>query len=639
MTDSTRLAPIGAFALASEPALATRGLLSSRRMPEPEVFAWDFDIPVARPLLWSYVADTERLNRLAGVFPVHYQYKPLDTGGSEVVAEARTAGMLLRWIERPCEWVEPDFFRFTRDYTRGPFLRLVSEVQLRDGARPGTTRLTHTITVTPRNLVGRMLARVAIGVQTKAGFTRAYALAPQWAAGQELPAIGSGRLPHRGFAERELRRMLVPIARRFEHPELADHLIHHILSRPDSELHSLAPYALAAEWKVERAALLRLLLHATKAGLFDLEYNLICPSCRRSKASMATLAELRSQGHCPSCNIRFGVDFERSVEVRFSPRPLGVGEDGGEYCHAGPRNTPHRIAGWNFEPGQQRTESVHLGPGKHQLLSPQSGSVFVEVDDAADLPSAVELTLTREGLIGCPERLRQSDVTLVARNDTGIAAELMVARASWADEAVTAAELTCMQEFRDLFGGEILAPGAEFSIQNMVFLFTDLVGSTAMYERLGDAAAFALVRQHFDALASVYQEHGGALVKTIGDAIMAVFRRGDDALRAAIAMQERVRDLCEPGTDTPLGLRIGLHRGPCIAMTANERIDYFGTTVNTAARVQSVAGGREIALSPTMLDLPEVRALLAERKLPARTEELKLKGLTGRHAVSLIQIP
>lgn len=619
----------------------TRGptaLLSSPRMQQPELYSWDFDIPVARPLLWAYVADTERLNRLAGVFPVHYTYKPRDTGGSEVVAEARTAGVLLQWIERPCEWVEPEFFRFTRDYTRGPFVRLVSEVRLRDGRAPGTTRLNHTITVTPRHVVGRLLARVTIGVQTRAGFARAYALAPTWAAGQELPAVGSESLPPRGFAARELRRTLVPLAHRLGVPALAERLTHHLLGKPDSELHSLAPYALADAWSVDRRPLLRLMLHATKLGLFDLEYNLICPSCRRSKATLSSLAELREHGHCPSCNIRFGVDFDRAVEVRFSPRPLGLGEDAVEYCHAGPRNTPHRVAGWNFEPGQTRDAHVTLGPGRHQLLSPQCGSVYVEVDAGPDAATDAELTLTRDGIEGTPARLREGSVSLKLHNRADLPVELMVARARWADDAVTAAELTTMQEFRDLFGSEILAAGAEFSIQNLVFLFTDLVGSTAMYERLGDAAAFSLVRRHFDLLSDIYSQHDGALVKTIGDAIMAVFRRGDDALRAAMAMHARIGDLREPETGSALALRIGLHRGPCIAMTANERIDYFGTTVNTAARVQSVAGGREIALSPAMLELPEVRVALAEARLPVRTEELELKGLSGRHPISIVKI-
>lgn len=606
---------------------------------QPEVYAWEFDIPVARPSLWAFVSDTERLNRLAGVFPVHYQYKPLDTGGSEVVAEARAAGMLLRWVERPCEWVEPEYFRFTRDYGKGPFVRLVSEVRLRDGDRPGTTQLTHTITVTPRHFMGRVLARVAIGVQTRAGFARAYALAPQWAAGQELPAIGSERVPSRGFAARELRRVLVPLAHRLGDPALAEHLSHHLLAKPDSELDSLAPYVLAGEWQVARRPLLRLFLHATKAGLFDLQYHLICPSCRRSKASVASLVDLREHGHCPSCNIRFGVDFDRAVEVRFSPRPLGVGEEAAAYCHAGPRNTPHRVAGWNFEPGTSRQVETLLGAGRHQFVSPQAGSVYFDVVDEPDAPREAALTLATDGLSGAPEQVRAGVVRFAVDNHFGVPAELMISRARWADDAVTVAELTALQEFRELFGSELLAPGAEFSIQNMVFLFTDLVGSTAMYERLGDAAAFGLVRRHFDLLADIYSQHGGALVKTIGDAIMAVFRRGDDAFRAALAMHAKVPGLREAEGGAGLALRIGLHRGPCIAMTANDRIDYFGTTVNTAARVQGVAGGHEVALSPAMLELPEVRATLAETKLPARTEELKLKGLAGRHAISIVQVP
>ncbi|MFY0538027.1 adenylate/guanylate cyclase domain-containing protein [Nannocystis pusilla] len=605
---------------------------------QPEVYAWEFDIPVARPSLWAFVSDTERLNRLAGVFPVHYQYKPLDTGGSEVVAEARAAGMLLRWVERPCEWVEPEYFRFTRDYSKGPFVRLVSEVRLRDGDRPGTTKLTHTITVTPRHFMGRVLARVAIGVQTRAGFARAYALAPQWAAGQELPAIGSERLPPRGFASRELRRVLVPLAHRLGSPALAEHLSHHLLAKPDSELDSLAPYVLAGEWQVDRRPLLRLFLHATKAGLFDLQYHLICPSCRRSKASVASLTDLREHGHCPSCNIRFGVDFDRAVEVRFSP-PARRRRRGRRILprrpaqHPAPRRRLELRARYfetGRDPARRRPPSIHLTAGRLGLLRrrrrarrPARGRPHPRhrrpVGRARAGARRGRTIRGRQPL----QRACRSDGRprpLGRRRGHGCRAD----RPAGVPRAV-----------RQRAAG----PGAEFSIQNMVFLFTDLVGSTAMYERLGDAAAFGLVRRHFDLLADIYSEHGGALVKTIGDAIMAVFRRGDDAFRAALAMHAKIPGLREAEGGAGLALRIGLHRGPCIAMTANDRIDYFGTTVNTAARVQGVAGGHEVALSPAMLELPEVRAALAETKLPARTEGLKLKGLAGRHAISIVQVP
>jgi len=608
-------------------------------MATPEVFRWEFEIPVPRAVLWSYVADTERINRLAGLFPVRYTYTPLGTGGSQVHAEAHSAGITLRWIERPCEWIEPELFRFTRDYLSGPFLQMVSQVELRDGAAPGNTHLIHTITVTPRHIFGRLIARFAVGVQTRDGFRKVYALAPEWAAGRELPVTGTEPAPAREHARRELDRVLKPLAGRLDALALGERLSRHLLDRPDSEIASLAPYALADEWKVERRLLLRLLLHAARAGLLDLEYDLICPSCRRAKVRATRLSELSKTGHCPTCNISFGVDFERSIAVRFNPHPLGLGHEAAEYCHAGPANTPHRIASWSLTPGEERAAQVNpTRTGKHQFVAPQaSGGVFFELVDDPSAPSNALIEIDAAGIHGVPERLRPP-LTLQLVNRTELAVDLMLARTQWADNIVTAAELAAIQEFRDLFGAELLAPGADFAIESQVFLFTDVVGSTAMYEKIGDGPAFALIRRHFDVLSAIYQRHEGALVKTIGDAIMCVFRRGDQALRAAVEMHREVSADCEVEPGVALRLRIGLHRGPCIAMTANDRIDYFGTTVNTAARIQGVAGADEIAVSPTLLHQPDIHAVISELRLPARSQELELKGLHGRHMITIFKV-
>ncbi|MCA9657860.1 MAG: adenylate/guanylate cyclase domain-containing protein [Myxococcales bacterium] len=607
-------------------------------MATPEVFRWEHTIPVPREELWEFVADTDRINRIAGLFPVRYTYKPRASGGSDIHAEATSSGITLQWIERPCEWVEPEYFRFTRDYSRGPFTQLVSEVVLRDGAAPGTTALTHTLTVTPRHLLGRLVAKFAIGVQTRAGFDKAYAQAPKWAAEREFPRVSGER--GRGVAERELDRLLLPLGDRMRLPAIAAKLRTFLLRAPEEDLASLAPYALAARWDVDRRQTLRLFLHATSAGLFDIEYDLICPSCRRAKASTSRLAELSQSSHCPSCNIRYGVDFDRAVEVRFSPRPLGIAGEANEFCHAGPRNTPHRVAGWNLAPGEEREVRARLGPGRHQLIAPQAAvGVYFEAVDDADAPSEAALVVSREAITGAPPRLRVGEVALEVENATDLAAELMISRTAWADDAVTVAELATVQDFRDLFGAELLAPGAEFSIENQVFLFTDIVGSTALYEAIGDANAFGLVRRHFDVTREIYTRHDGALVKTIGDAIMCVFRRPADALLAALEMHEAMPDIVDERSGTSIELRIGLHRGPCIAMSANDRIDYFGTTVNTAARVQGKAGARETAVSPTILTDADARALVADRRLRARTERLTLKGLQGDHAITILTIP
>lgn len=608
-------------------------------MPEPQVYNWTFEIPLPRRQLWRFVSDTQRINRLAGLFRVDYEYRPLAAGGSEVHGRARTGGMTLRWIERPGEWVEHEYFRISRDYQAGPFKTLVSEVRLEDGEEPGTTRLQQRVTIEPSGAWGAIVSRIGSG-RTRRGFARAYALAERWAEERGLPFDPEAQ--PEGTRQRvrsRLDELVAPLAERLEAQEAYEQLARHLTGQAPEELASLAPYVLADAWEQPRQRVLRLFLHGAKAGAFDVQYSLICPSCRRSKAVFGALSDVTTTGHCPTCNIDFGVDFDRAVEVRFSPAPLGLEAEPIEYCHAGPQNTPHRVASWYVEPGGEQTWSLTLEPGRHQLVSPQcKGAVFCQVVVDEGAPDEATVTLRPEGIEGLPRRLRAGPLKLKAITRLPEMSTLTLVRAVWADDAVSAAEITAMQEFRDLFGSEILAPGAEFAVQNMVFLFSDLVGSTALYERIGDASAFALVRDHFEVMKQIYVAHGGSLVKTIGDAVMAVFRRPRAALDAALEMHRRIAALHDQVQGDALRLRIGLHRGPCIAMEANGLVDYFGTTVNLAARVQGRAGAGETALSPAMVADAEICAFLSGegRELPRRQLLVQLKGLSGDHELTVL---
>ena len=119
------------------------------------------------------------------------------------------------------------------------------------------------------------------------------------------------------------------------------------------------------------------------------------------------------------------------------------------------------------------------------------------------------------------------------------------------------------------------------------FLFTDLKGSTELYERVGDLVAYDLVRAHFRVLHEIVAAESGAVVKTIGDAVMATFPTPDRAMAAALKMREALKNL-----KGDLLLKIGIHEGPCLAVSLNDRQDYFGRTVNIAARVQGLATSR-----------------------------------------------
>jgi class 3 adenylate cyclase len=161
-------------------------------------------------------------------------------------------------------------------------------------------------------------------------------------------------------------------------------------------------------------------------------------------------------------------------------------------------------------------------------------------------------------------------------------------------------------------------------VGTLTILFTDLRNSTQLYREIGDATAFGRVMNHFDVLKKVIAEEDGALVKTIGDAVMAVFRQPVSALKAMLRAQEM---LAAPSpVAEPLTLKAGIHSGPCIAVTLNDRLDYFGSTVNMAARLESLSTGNDVIISRALYDDPEVREFIAAQNLRDIPFEMLLKG-------------
>lgn len=194
--------------------------------------------------------------------------------------------------------------------------------------------------------------------------------------------------------------------------------------------------------------------------------------------------------------------------------------------------------------------------------------------------------------------------------------------------------------FRDVFGDDTLPMDQSLEIRSATILFTDVTGSTAMYERLGDARAYRLIRDHFDLVFLAIAENEGVPIKTIGDAVMGVFTDESSALRAAYAMTDALdRSNEERGDGEEITLKIGIHRGPVIAVTLNDRIDYFGRTVNLAARTQAVSGPRQLSMLPEFLRAPGVRDLLGERVSSVNRKRVRMKGIDGHMEVYRITLP
>ena len=193
------------------------------------------------------------------------------------------------------------------------------------------------------------------------------------------------------------------------------------------------------------------------------------------------------------------------------------------------------------------------------------------------------------------------------------------------------------QTFRDLYRTDTLDVDQRLKITSLTFLFTDLRGSTELYERVGDLVAFDLVRSHFQVLNEIVAAEAGAVVKTIGDAVMATFPAPDRALAAAMRMREAMAELNNERGREDLLLKIGIHEGPCIAVNLNERQDYFGQTVNIASRVQHLATSQEIFATEPVLGDARASSLLATRGLKPEAQNVILRGIANE--VKVFTIP
>lgn len=129
------------------------------------------------------------------------------------------------------------------------------------------------------------------------------------------------------------------------------------------------------------------------------------------------------------------------------------------------------------------------------------------------------------------------------------------------------------------------------SSRTLAILFADIGGSTRLYEQVGDLEAHRRVAESLGFMEHAITDHGGTLLRTVGDASLASFENCDDALLAACAMQQLHRR-------SPLSVRVGFHYGPVIP----DRGDIYGTAVNIAARVASFARVDEITTTQPCID-------------------------------------
>jgi adenylate cyclase len=381
--------------------------------------------------------------------------------------------------------------------------------------------------------------------------------------------------------------------------EAVDRIVDFLRNGRDIELHAIRPGKFAKEHRLDRIRAVKAFLHLTKSGVFDLSWTVHCPHCKGGSQNSSSLADLSRDSFCPLCRSGYVADFDRSVELSFHPNPAVLGLEGLDPfdLNMGAFDLEPGLS-LSIESGESQFLEYRILPGNYLLIDREDRvAVNFAVDPGEEAEQDFVFSLGADNPPIQVVPLKPGKLRLELENGGPKAADLLFARMAdpeWIDAALA----TSLQEFRDFFSKEMLSPQETFSIRSLAILFTDIKGSTEMYERLGDSKAFYLVKEHFKIMEEVVRGRDGGIVKTIGDAVMAAFRSPEQAMAAAREMIDRFDEFnLENRTKDQIVIKVGVHSGPCIAVTMNERIDYFGTSVNTAARIQGLSDGRDVMVS------------------------------------------
>ncbi|MDB5873460.1 MAG: adenylate cyclase [Ramlibacter sp.] len=461
------------------------------------------------------------------------------------------------------------------------------------------------------------------------------------------------------------------VLRQSADPQAAAAIERLVAQAPDAQLHRINVLDFAADNGLPLDRALDAFLHATRLGLFEMSWNVLCPGCGGVLNANTSMKTLHQHDYpCALCASGYEPSLDEMVEVAFtvSPRLRKIAA-----------HTPEALPMWEYVrqmywssgiefPQDASTQEVlekhvldwvELAAGEKATISMQLPAGFVIVFEpvthaAHFLDVQGEPTRDRQELgvvfnnVQAPtgtSKMRPGPLRLTLENRTGSrvlpglyqAGDALHHLLGKRKNFLTARTLLTNQTFRDLFRADMLEIDQRLKITSLTFVFTDLKASTELYERVGDLAAYEMVQAHFGVLNEVVGRESGAVVKTIGDAVMASFPTPDRGIAAVLGMRHAMKALNASRNSDDLLLKIGIHEGPCLAVTLNDRLDYFGQTVNIASRIQGLAMSHSIFATEPVVHYPAAARLLAAAGLVPVAQRCTLRGIAEE--LTVYEIP
>ncbi len=541
---------------------------------------FEWEIGLAAATLWPHVSHTDRINRAIGLPAATFQDDRESGSGDVLLAQARLAGLTLRWREHSFVWIENREMTVFREFDSGPYRWLVNHVELQPLASGGT-RLVHRLEFLPRSFLGRLLSRIQIDWMTHRKLDSVYRrIESRLKAAGQADGVNAIERPVKRTSRQQTAFALAAdrLASRKTEPGLVARFDEFLSSGFDAEVARIRPRALAARIDEDERTVLTALVHGIQAGMFLMYWDVICPRCRVAAEIIDTLEQIRRHGHCKVCRADFEVDLASSVELIFRVHPEIRETDLRTWCVGGPFHAPHVIAQLQLLPGQRRSLELTLTPGEYQVTGPQLPHSMTLLVDSASTEFAATFTTTSPLRIS---RLGNGRQVLTLINNSDSTTRIRVERSSGIGLAVTAAMALRNELIRQYLPGQMVAPEQLVSVSDCCVLQVRLGGRQDLFSVLGEQAAVETSRRFLVLLRETVRSCNGDVVHSFADGFTACFVKAESTLACAASLHQQWQR-ANPDFSR---VRVVLHRGQVSMSSLDGQPHHTGRVFSSAARL------------------------------------------------------
>ena len=563
-------------------------------------FEWDLQSSSSE--LWPHVSNTERLNRAVGLQAVDYETEKGSDGVLRRIASFKLGGLKIAWIEHPFEWIEGQRMGVLREFQSGPMKWFISTVDLIK--KPGGgTHLVHKVQIESHGTLGRVVSTIEAGWKGGRALDRVYRRIDQSiVAARRLAAIDPEGDPFEtaerlsDVQSRRINQKLDAMLAAGVDVDAAERIADFARVAPPQSLAQVRPLTLAGQIDLPPQHVVDAMLVAASVGLFDLRWDILCPTCRVPAATRLTLDQIDHHTECEACDTSFRTDVAEAIELVFRVHPEVRTVDDAKYCIGGPVHSPHVVSQLRVAAGEPLSINVSLDAGDYSLRTrSMARPMSIRVVDGL-APSQLDLPLTVLA-DAATATLRSGQCVVQLTNDTETEQLVRLERSIARKNVITAAAATALPRFRELFPEQTFDQHRPVETQNLTFVAVTLDDLDSLYADQSETDAYRQIQHSIELMTGLINDRHGAVVKTNQDGLLATFSQVTDAVTAAEKIHAQA---CLPMT-------VGVHRGQALATTQNGRLDYFGRTPRLAVSL-SERSIDAVLLSDTVFTDPGVIA-------------------------------